>query len=100
MKKELQEQLFKIYPDIFVRRHLPKTASAMCYGIQCPDRWYNLIAALCTIIKKYSEEKQIICEATQVKTKFGFLRFYVTYYDDYIRGAIGLAETLSFNIKE
>ena len=52
MKQELQEALFEAYPDIFRRRHLPKTETAMCYGIQCPDRWYALLDALCTIIKK------------------------------------------------
>ena len=99
MKQELQDTLFEKYPNIFRRRHLPKTETAMCYGIQCPDHWYDLLDALCIIIKKHAEEKQIICEATQVKTKFGFLRFYVTYSDDYIKGAISLAEMLSFNLK-
>ena len=100
MKIELQEKLFKIYPNIFVRRHLPKTESAMHYGIQCPDRWYDLIDTLCALISIRSKEKQFICEATQVKTKFGGLRFYVTYSDDHIKGAIRMAENLSFHIKE
>lgn len=33
--------------------------------------------------------------ATQVKEKYGTLRFYVDYADDYVRGAIALAEHLS-----
>ena len=99
MKKELQEQLFDNYPKIFIRRHLPKTESAMCYGIQCPDYWYDLIDTLCAKIQEYADQKCIICEANQVKTKFGGLRFYVTYSDPYIKGLIAMAEMMSFKIK-
>ena len=53
MKTELQEQLFKRYPGIFVQRHLPKTETAMCYGINCPDHWYDLIDMLCHHIQIY-----------------------------------------------
>tara|TARA_B100001250_G_C19344479_1_gene590507 strand:- start:95 stop:397 length:303 start_codon:yes stop_codon:yes gene_type:complete len=100
MKIELQEQLFNNYPKLFVRRHLPKTESAMCYGIQCPDQWYDLLDSLCALIRHRSISMEFICEATQVKTKFGGLRFYVTYADDYIKGAINMAEQLSRNITE
>ena len=43
MKHELQESLFKAYPKIFARRHMSKEYTSMCYGIQCPDKWYDLI---------------------------------------------------------
>lgn len=100
MKQELQESLFNKYPLIFARRHMPKTHSAMCYGIQCPDRWYDLIDALCAEIKKYSDEYCIMVEANQVKTKFGGLRFYVTFSDAYIKGLLAMAEIMSIKIKE
>lgn len=100
MKQELQESLFKTYPKIFARRHMSKEDTAMCYGIQCPDRWYDLIDALCAKIQEYADQKCIICEANQVKTKFGGLRFYVTYTDRYINGLISMTETMSLRIKE
>ncbi len=100
MKKELQDQLFSNYPKLFVRRHLPETESLMCHGIQCPDEWYDLIDTLCSVITKQAEKREFICEATQVKTKFGCLRFYVTYGDQYVKGAIQLAEFLSLKIKK
>ena len=37
------------------------------------------------------------CEVTQVKEKFGGLRFYVDCNDDYIDGLISLAEGMSYN---
>ena len=99
MKKELQEKLFNTYPDIFARRHMPNVYSAMCYGIQCPDNWYDLIDTLCAKIQEYSDDKGLICEVNQVKVKFGALRFYVTYSDPYIRGLIAMAEMMSLKIK-
>ena len=100
MKTELQEQLFKSYPKIFARRHMTKQHTAMCYGIQCPDRWYDLIDTLCAKIQEYADQKGMICEANQVKTKFGGLRFYVTYTDSYIKGLLSMAEMMSLKIKE
>ena len=100
MKQELQENLFKAYPKIFARRHMSKTHSAMCYGIQCPDRWYDLIDTLCAAIRKYSDERCIMVEANQIKTKFGGLRFYVTFSDPYIKGLLAMAEMMSLKIKE
>lgn len=100
MKTELQEKLFKKYPKIFARRHMPKEYTAMCYGIQCPDRWYDLIDTLCGRIQTYANQNAIICEANQVKSKFGGLRFYVTYTDSYIKGLLSMAEMMSLKIKE
>ena len=100
MKQELQESLFEKYPSIFARRHMPQVHSAMCYGIQCPDSWYDLIDTLCGGIQSYADQNAIICEANQVKSKFGGLRFYVTYSDPYIKGLLSMAEMISFKIKE
>ena len=100
MNQELQEKLFQKYPKIFRQRSLDKTMSAMCYGIQCPDRWHDLIDTLCSQIEKYSERKGIVCEAMQIKEKFGGLRFYAAETDDYIDGLIAMSESLSYKIKE
>ena len=100
MNQELQEKLFQKYPKIFRQRNLDKTKTAMCYGIQCPDHWYDLIDILCSQIEKYTERKEIVCEAMQVKEKFGGLRFYAAETDDYIDGLIAMSESLSYKIKE
>ena len=98
MKQELQESLFKAYPKIFARRHMSKEYTAMCYGIQCPDKWYDLIDTLCARIQSYADQKGITCEANQIKTKFGALRFYVTYSDSYIEGLIHMTQSLSLKL--
>ena len=100
MKTELQEQLFESYPKIFARRHMSKQHTAMCYGIQCPDDWYDIIDTLCAQIKEYADQNGLIVEANQIKTKFGGLRFYVTYSDPYIKGLVGMAEMMSLKTKE
>jgi hypothetical protein len=88
----------------------------MCWGIACGDGWFNIIDSLCFNIKNHIEienkklefeyknkEKSIVptkinyltCEATQVKSKFGSLRFYTDDSDDYIDGLISMAESMS-----
>ena len=105
MKQELQEKLFEKYPKIFCDRIKPKTESCMCWGLEVGDGWYDLIDILCESltytyttsievdeedgkrlgIKPYKSEAedsyffeveppQVI--ATQVKEKYGTLRFY------------------------
>lgn len=119
MKKELQEKLFKSYPAIFRQKDLDRTVTAMCYGIACGDGWYDLIDQLCGEIQNQVDNvnrnrrnklklsartlvpvnfEEITCEATQVKEKFGGLRFYVEGGDEYISGAIAMAESLSYQI--
>jgi hypothetical protein len=89
VKKELQDKLFKKYPNIFKQRELDKTVTAMCYGISCGDGWYVLIDEMCGNIQNRienvnrgkPEEDHIDCQATQVKEKF-----------------IDLAESMSYRI--
>lgn len=105
MNSELQQKLFEKYPEIFRQKDLDKTVSAMCWGISCGDGWYDLIDCLCWQIKnrvenvnrrKKEDEEKLICEAVQVKEKFGGLCFYTYGGDEFIDGVISLAETLSY----
>jgi hypothetical protein len=106
MKTELQNILFEKYPSIFAQRFLSKSKTSMCYGIACPDHWYSLIDTLCHHIQIYTinynkhNDNSIICQATQVKQKFGGLRFYVNVKNDYIKGLINMTESVSRIIKE
>jgi len=114
MKIELQNKLFEKYPKIFRQKDLPKTETCMCWGIACPDKWYDLIDALCKQIQMYVNQqrkalnrtKSLISindypqvEATQVKIKFGGLRFYHDHHSEYVRGLVSMAEAMSYNIK-
>lgn len=156
MKKELDELLCKRYPKIFRDRHGDMRTTAMCWGFDIGDGWFNIIDQMCRnmqwhidhsrkdraralrynravkramngdlepLIKyhtygkglrareyaiKYANEDverglklrevreacpQII--ATQVKEKFGTLRFYYYGGDDYCRGVESLADSMS-----
>ena len=47
MRKELDEALCAKYPLIFKDRHSSMQTTAMCWGFDCGDGWYNIIDVLC-----------------------------------------------------
>lgn len=106
MKKELQEKLYERYPNIFIQKDLDKTKTAMCWGISCGDGWYELIDTLCGDIQNHilnknrnkEEKDHLICQAVQVKEKFGGLCFYIYGGDEYIEGLISMAESMSYRL--
>lgn len=156
MKKELDELLCNRYPKIFRDRHGDMRITAMCWGFDIGDGWFNIIDKMCrnmqwhidqsrknraralrynravnkamkgdleSLIKyhtygkgprareygeKYAQEdidrglklrdvpeacRQVI--ATQVKEKFGTLRFYYYGGDEYCCGVEALADSMS-----
>lgn len=101
MREELDKQLCEKYPKIFADRHKPITETAMCWGFEHGDGWYELINRLCNNIQSYidwqnrTEEKVTQVVADQVKEKYGTLRFYYSGGDDYIRGMVSMAESMS-----
>ena len=48
MKRELDEALCARYPLIFKDRNENMMNTAMCWGFECGDGWYNIIDILCT----------------------------------------------------
>jgi hypothetical protein len=108
MREDLDKKLCEKYPEIFKNRNAPKTQTAMCWGFECGDGWYDLIDVLCHNIQhhinwknQFPEEKIDQVVASQVKEKFGGLRFYTDYYsDDIISGMIAMAESMSYRICE
>jgi hypothetical protein len=115
MRQELDEKLCKDYPKIFANRNGDMITTAMCWGFECSDGWYNTINALCYNIQEHidwkistrerllknnphnlkvpDEVEQVV--AVQVKEKFGTLRFYTNGGDDYTHGLISMAESMS-----
>jgi hypothetical protein len=80
--------------------------TAMCWGFECGDGWFDLIDELCWNIQSYidnnSRSDKVITQVTvdQVKEKFGTLRFYTTGGDRLIDGMIWFAESMSGRICE
>ena len=113
MKEILDSELCKKYPLIFKNRNAPMTETAMCWGFECGDGWYQVLDSLCNNIQshidwqnknfekgfaQYKQVPQVI--ATQVKEKFGGLRFYYEGGDDIIDGMVRMAESWAANTCE
>ena len=113
MKEKLEKQLYAKYPEIFGQHTLDTTKTRMCDGFACGDGWYGIIDSLCALIQNHVENerrnieyknkqdgtkldpKSFKVEATQVKEKFGDLRFYIDGGDDYVYGLIAFASYIS-----
>lgn len=115
MRDELDQQLCKKYPKIFANRHGDMMTTAMCWGFEHGDGWYDIIDRLCSNIQNHIDWKndqrehllknnpynlkipdavnQVV--ATQVKEKFGSLRFYYDGGDEYIDGMVRMAEAMT-----
>lgn len=89
MKNELQEKLnkqFKFYSNGgFYGRGLP---------FECGDGWFDLIYGLSKKIQKLIDDKKLSEDfyATQIKEKFGFLRYYTSFSTDEVDKLIDEAE--------
>lgn len=76
MRRDLDELLCLRYPKIFRDRHLDVSDSCMPRGFECGDGWFDLIDTLCHLIdRKVKEGGMPPVVASQVKEKFGTLRF-------------------------
>jgi hypothetical protein len=109
MSPEKAKALQDKYPKIFGTSDPSEPYTT--YGIECGDGWYDLLDVLCRNIQGYIDykEKQLKTDeakealqliATQVKEKFGTLRFYRSGGDDYIDGLVHMAEAMSGKICE
>ena len=153
MKPELDKQLCERYPKIFADRYADMTTTAMCWGFDCGDGWFNLLDQLCRQIQHHIDWRQqqyaraesynqalalaqagfpaklteyltygmvpdastlknvefeiarnkprqlpdLVQQvvASQVKEKYGTLRFYYAGGDEYVSGMVTLAEAMS-----
>lgn len=99
MNPELEKKLAEKYPSLFRDRERPPTESLMCFGCECEDGWFNIIDALCRVLSSHVENGHWKHEEplrfVQIKEKFGTLRMYTAGSDDYVYGAVDMAETIS-----
>ncbi|MGQ9951348.1 antitoxin Xre/MbcA/ParS toxin-binding domain-containing protein [Pseudomonas aeruginosa] len=98
MDERLETILCSRYPKL-----LP-TEGPGCFqlfGFECQDGWFGLIYTACELIQTHANRTgsgQAI--ASQVKEKFGGLRFYCRGGDDYVESVVELVERLSESICE
>lgn len=113
MDAELENKLYEKYPQFFSNKDKGIMQSCMSMGIECGNGWYDLLNSICWEIQqknkniesqnKYNpenNEKLLNFKFDQIKEKFGGLRVYYSGGDDYVRGLVDLAETMSYKICE
>ena len=101
MSPELDKELCSKYPNIMVERGLGAMQTAMCWGFEHDDGWYNILATAMKMIQSYIdmrkrlgvEVEQVVFE--QVKEKFGMLTIYYRGGDEFTSGVISMAGAMS-----
>jgi hypothetical protein len=81
MDKLLDEKLCADFPKLFTDRYGNMQETAMCWGFECGAGWEPIIreasAKLEAINNKIKDPEQYI-RASQIKEKYGTLRFYIS----------------------
>jgi len=67
VRKELDEALCAKYPLIFKDRNADMRTTAMCWGLECGDGWYNIIDTLCGLLT--SDYRQAKSRYDNIKDK-------------------------------
>jgi hypothetical protein len=78
MRQFLEQRLCQAFPEIFEDRNKSPQESNMAFGCDCGDGWFDILEELCQQLQAIREESGIITRATQIKEKYGTLRFYYT----------------------
>lgn len=89
MSPELDKRLVETFPLLYRDRHASMRETCMCWGFDHGDGWFDIIweasskiePIIASLIEKYKDDKdfqEYPPRATQVKEKFGTLRFYMS----------------------
>ena len=101
MTPELDKKLCDEFPDIMAERRLGAMETAMCWGFDHDDGWYNILDTAMKMIQSHIdmskrrgvEIEQVVFE--QVKEKFGMMTIYYRGGDEYTTGIINMATAMS-----
>ena len=126
MNEDKEKRLIEKYPRIFARgEYRPEGAKYPYAYPSVGDGWFDILDAACGLIKShlknlessgyrvldsrndfedgdFDEDDKVVwaVQALQIKEKFGGLRFYTSGGDDYTRGIIAMAESMSYRTCE
>lgn len=97
MKKELDDQLCKEFPNLYADRNKSSRETNMCWGFTCQDGWFDIIYDLSSKLEAeiLKQENKVDYKAAQCKEKFGSLRFYLTRETETMTKLIAEAEEQS-----
>ena len=103
MKPDKFKKLVEECPEMFV--HFTEKTNGPFYpikfGAECGSGWDKLIEILTKMIYSYCKNNnKPFPQITQIKEKYGGLRYYVDGASDYIFGMISFAEDMSYYICE
>ena len=102
MKQELLDQLYKDYPVLFIKISQKNSP----YGeVYVGDGWYSVIDTLCAVLTEHimmviPQEIHEQVFISLIKEKFGTMRFHINHWDDFMMGAITMAEAQSGELCE
>jgi hypothetical protein len=103
MRRELEQKLVERWPSWFKVTGDPRK-TRMTDGFAHGDGWFAIVWQLCEDLEPLVIEAEKATEqrfeVTQVKEKFGGVRFYVNHRTDAIRKRIEAAETESLRTCE
>lgn len=101
MRTDLERRLLEAYPELFPDGLDPVPGNGMRDGFRCGDGWFDLIDQLCSEIQWWiSENRMPPVQVSQIKEKFGTLRFIFSGGNDVTFGMKDLAEAMSACICE
>ena len=105
MTPELDAALCAKYPEIMSERNLSAMQTAMCWGFEHGDGWYQILDSAMRLVQSHIDMRnrmhnieemkveQVVFE--QVKEKFGMLTIYHRGGDEYTNGVLRMAEEIS-----
>ncbi len=96
MNTEHTKKLVTDFPDLYEQVNWGMQDTAMCWGFDVDDGWFNLIYNLSAKIVKADPKAR----ATQVKEKYGELSFYISAYEGEVFDLVNEAEDASTTICE
>lgn len=94
MTPENTMKFYSAFPRLYSGKEKSQQESSMSWGFQCGDGWFDLIWKLSSDIEAAARKEGIDPdgsdwpEATNVKQKFGMLRFYVDNGSEEMRSMI------------
>lgn len=78
--RDVYEGFMEKYPILFQDKDKSPQQTCMCWGIECPEGWLELLTELCNKLEFLNntacKQFNVAIVATQCKEKFGGLRFY------------------------
>lgn len=102
MKKEYAQLIFQKCPLIYRGRNKGPKHNLMCFGFECSSGWFDMIFELSKKVEEIAETMKAnglpedeLPMVSQIKEKFGTLRFYMSSTTEEIQNLINQAEHAS-----